>query len=299
MNYAIETDQLSKQYGDVRAVNNVDLRVKQGEIYGFLGLNGAGKTTTIRALLGMIRPSGGSVKVLGQALAQGGHGPWARVGHLVESPSAYPELSVRENLDVARRLHGIPNPKVVDDVIEQLTLTSYADRKAGTLSSGNFQRLGLARALLHKPELLILDEPSNALDPAGIVEIRELLESLARAQGTTIFMSSHILTEVDLLADRIGIIHQGRLIEELDASRLEEIRARQLVIKTRDLVKAREVLEDYAVINLEDGRLAIKDLRAITSPESIAILLVNAGTPPAYLAVEQENLEEYFLGLTK
>ncbi len=299
MNHAIETDQLSKQYGDVRAVNNVDLRVKQGEIYGFLGLNGAGKTTTIRALLGMIRPSGGSVKVLGQALAQGGHGPWARVGHLVESPSAYPELSVRENLDVARRLHGIPNPKVVDDVIEQLTLTSYADRKAGTLSSGNFQRLGLARALLHKPELLILDEPSNALDPAGIVEIRELLESLARAQGTTIFMSSHILTEVDLLADRIGIIHQGRLIEELDASRLEEIRARQLVIKTRDLVKAREVLEDYAVINLEDGRLAIKDLRAITSPESIAILLVNAGTPPAYLAVEQENLEEYFLGLTK
>jgi ABC-2 type transport system ATP-binding protein len=280
-------------------VNNVDLRVKQGEIYGFLGLNGAGKTTTIRALLGMIRPSGGSVKVLGQALAQGGRGPWARVGHLVESPSAYPELSVRENLDVARRLHGIPNPKVVDDVIEQLTLTSYADRKAGTLSSGNFQRLGLARALLHKPELLILDEPSNALDPAGIVEIRELLASLARTQGTTIFMSSHILTEVDLLADRIGIIHQGRLIEELDASRLEEIRARQLVIKTRDLVKAREVLEDYAVINLEDGRLAIKDLRAITSPESIAILLVNAGTPPAYLAVEQENLEEYFLGLTK
>ena len=299
MNHAIETDQLSKQYGDVRAVNKVDLRVNQGEIYGFLGLNGAGKTTTIRALLGMIRPSGGSVKVLGQALAQGGRGPWARVGHLVESPSAYPELSVRENLDVARRLHGIPNPKVVDDVIEQLTLTSYADRKAGTLSSGNFQRLGLARALLHKPELLILDEPSNALDPAGIVEIRELLASLARTQGTTIFMSSHILTEVDLLADRIGIIHQGRLIEELDASRLVEIRARQLVIKTRDLVKAREVLEDYAVINLEDGRLAIKDLRAITSPESIAILLVNAGTPPAYLAVEQENLEEYFLGLTK
>jgi ABC-2 type transport system ATP-binding protein len=299
MNHAIETDQLSKQYGDVRAVNNVDLRVKQGEIYGFLGLNGAGKTTTIRALLGMICPSGGSVKVLGQALAQGGRGPWARVGHLVESPSAYPELSVRENLDVARRLHGIPNPKVVDDVIEQLTLTSYADRKAGTLSSGNFQRLGLARALLHRPELLILDEPSNALDPAGIVEIRELLASLAREQGTTIFMSSHILTEVDLLADRIGIIHQGRLIEELDASRLEEIRARQLVIKTRDLVKAREVLEDYAVINLEDGRLAIKDPRAINSPESIAILLVNAGTPPTYLAVEQENLEEYFLGLTK
>lgn len=299
MNYAIETNGLSKFYGDVHAVNNVNLRVKQGEIYGFLGLNGAGKTTTIRALLGMIRPSEGNVRVLNQALGRGGRGPWSQVGHLVESPAAYPELSVRENLDVARRLHGIQNPKVVDDVIERLTLTSYADRKAGTLSSGNFQRLGLARALLHNPELLILDEPSNALDPAGIVEIRELLISMAREHGTTIFMSSHILTEVNLLADRIGIIHKGRLIEELDASRLEEIRARQLVINTRHMDKAREALTGFDLTILEDGRVAIKDVRAIESPELIATLLVNAGAPPTHLAVEQENLEEYFLGLTQ
>jgi len=299
MNYAIETNGLSKFYGDVRAVDSVDLRVKCGEIYGFLGLNGAGKTTTIRALLGMIRPSEGNVKVLGQALGQGGRGPWTQVGHLVESPSAYPELSVRENLDVSRRLQGIQNPKVVDDVIERLTLTSYADRKAGTLSSGNFQRLGLARALLHKPELLILDEPSNALDPAGIVEIRELLISMAREHDITIFMSSHILSEVNLLADRIGIIHKGKLIEELDTARLEEIRARQLVIETRDLARAREALAGFAVTNLDDGRLALKDSRAIEAPEVIATLLVNAGTPPTHLAVEQENLEEYFLGLTQ
>ena len=122
--FAIETDNLTKCFGDVVAVNNVSLRVKQGEIYGFLGLNGAGKTTTIRALLGMIRPSEGNVKVLGQALGQGGRGPWARVGHLVESPSAYPELSVRENLDVARRLHGIQDPKVVDAVMEELSIAS-------------------------------------------------------------------------------------------------------------------------------------------------------------------------------
>ena len=233
MNYAIETNNLSKNYGDVFAVNKVNLRVKRGEIYGFLGLNGAGKTTTIRALLGMIRPSEGNVKVLGQVLGQGGRGPWAQVGHLVESPSAYPDLSVRENLDIARRLQGIQNPKVVDEAMDKLSIASYADRKAGTLSSGNFQRLGLARALLHKPELLILDEPSNALDPAGIVEIRELLISLAREQGVTIFMSSHILTEVNLLADRIGIIHKGKLIEELDTTRLEELRSQQLVIVTR------------------------------------------------------------------
>ncbi len=209
MAYAIETNNLSKFYGDVRALHNVNLRVKRGEIYGFLGLNGAGKTTTIRALLGMIRPSEGNVKVLDQVIGQKRGGPWAQVGHLVESPAAYPEISVRENLDIARRLHGIKNPKVVDDVMDKLFIASYADRKAGTLSSGNFQRLGLARALLHKPELLILDEPSNALDPAGIVEIRKLLISLARENGTTIFMSSHILNEVDLLADRIGIIHKG------------------------------------------------------------------------------------------
>jgi ABC-2 type transport system ATP-binding protein len=299
MNYAIETNSLSKFYGDVRAVNSVNLRVGIGEIYGFLGLNGAGKTTTIRALLGMVCPSKGNVKVLGQALGQGGRGPWARVGHLVESPSAYPDLTVRENLDIARRLHGIQNPKRVDDVMDRLSIASYSDRKAGTLSSGNFQRLGLARALLHGPELLILDEPSNALDPAGIVEIRELLISMARQYGTTIFMSSHILTEVNLLADRIGIIHKGKLIEELDAARMEELRAKQLVIDTRNPNNARDVLAGFDVTNLENGRLGLKDSRAIESPESIATLLVNAGLPPIHLAIEQENLEEYFLRLTQ
>jgi ABC-2 type transport system ATP-binding protein len=299
MNYAIETNGLSKFYGDVHAVDSIDLRVGIGEIYGFLGLNGAGKTTTIRALLGMIRPSEGNVKVLGQALGAGGRGPWARVGHLVERPSAYPELTVRENLDVARRLHGIQNPKTVEDVMDKLSIASYANRKAGTLSSGNFQRLGLARALLHNPELLILDEPSNALDPAGIVEIRELLISMTREHETTIFMSSHILTEVNLLADRIGIIHKGRLIEELDAARLEELRARQLVVGTRNMDKARNALTGFDVTNLEDGRLGLKDSRAIEAPESIATILVNAGAPPTHLAIEQENLEDYFLRLTQ
>jgi len=299
MTYAIETSHLCKNYGPVCAVRDVNLRVKPGEIYGFLGLNGAGKTTTIRALLGMIRPSAGNVKVLGQALGTGGRGPWAQVGHLVETPSAYPELTVRENLDLARRLHGIPNPRSVDEVIGQLRIASYADRRAGTLSSGNFQRLGLARALLHKPALLILDEPANELDPAGIVEIRELLVSLVRENGVTIFMSSHLLTEVDKLADRIGIIHKGQLIEELDAIRLEEIRARQLVIETRDLVRARAALADFEAASLGGNRLGLKDRRAVETPELIATLLVNAGSPPIHLVLEQENLEDYFLRLTK
>ncbi|MCE9647883.1 MAG: ABC transporter ATP-binding protein [Chloroflexi bacterium] len=299
MNYAIETSNLSKQYGKVHAVDNVHLRVKTGEIYGFLGLNGAGKTTTIRALLGMIRPSGGNVKVLGQALGPGGRGPWAQVGHLVESPAAYSELSVRENLDVARRLHGIQNPKVVDEVIEQLTLGSYADRKAGTLSSGNFQRLGLARALLHKPELLLLDEPANGLDPAGVIEIRELLKSLVQQKGVTVFMSSHILTEVDRLATRIGIIHKGQLIEELDTDRLEKMRSKYLEIQARDLESAFASLQNagYKAV-MKDGALLIEDARAIEHPDEIARILVQVGTPPTRLAVEQQNLEEHFMQLT-
>ena len=300
MNYVIETNKISKSFGPVQAVDGLDLRVGAGEIYGFLGLNGAGKTTTIRMLLGMIAPSAGSVRVLDQAVGPNGRGPWARVGHLVESPAAYPELSTRENLEIARRLHGLTDSNVVSRVIEQLGLTPYADRKAGTLSMGNLQRLGLARALLHRPELLILDEPANGLDPAGVVEIRELLAGLAR-EGVTVLMSSHILTEVDRLATRIGIIHQGRLIEELDADSMEDLRAQRLLVQTRDLSAAQAALR-VAGYSVEKERasetLALKDARAIDAPEEVATVLVGAGVPPTRLAVEQENLEEHFLRLT-
>ena len=299
MNYTIETNALSKFYGPVRAVDSVNLRVKRGEIYGFLGLNGAGKTTTIRALLGMIVPSQGNVKVLGQAVGPNGRGPWAQVGHLVESPSAYPDLSVRENLDVARRLHKIQNHKVVDEVIGRLALASYADRKAGTLSTGNLQRLGLARAMLHGPELLILDEPANGLDPAGVVEIRELLKSLAQEKGVTVFMSSHILTEVDRLATRIGIIHKGKLIEELDTDKLEKLRAKRLEVKTRNSESAFASLQSAGYKPVyEAENILLEEERAIESPDVISQILVNAGSPPTHLVVVQQDLEEHFMQLT-
>jgi len=297
--FAIETNQLTKRFGDVLAVDSVSLHVQRGEIYGFLGLNGAGKTTTIRALLGMIRLSEGNIKVLGQEVSPKGGGPWGKVGHLVESPSAYPELTVRENLEIARRLHGISNSNATSRIIEQLALASYADRKAGTLSMGNLQRLGLARTLLHEPELLILDEPANGLDPAGVVEIRALLESLAHEKGVTIFMSSHILTEVDRLATRIGIIHKGRLIEELDTDKLEKLRAKRLELRTRNLEAAQICLQSagYKPV-MQDGMILIDHEHAIERPDDIAHILVNAGTPPTHLAVAQQNLEEHFLQLT-
>jgi len=299
MNYVIETNNLSKFYGDVHAVNSVDLRVKAGEIYGFLGLNGAGKTTTIRMLLGMICPSEGTVKVLGQTLRHGGRGPWAEVGHLVESPSAYPELTVRENLDIARRLQGLKNPKTVDEIMEKLSIAAYSKRKAGTLSMGNLQRLGLARAMIHNPSLLILDEPANGLDPAGVVEIRELLIDLTHNHGVTVFMSSHILTEVDRLSTRIGIIHNGRLIEDLDTEKLEQFRAKRLKIKVRDFAKAHKALAqaNYSAL-IDNDSILVSDLRAIEAPDEIARLLVNADVPPTHLSVEQQNLEEHFMQLT-
>ncbi len=299
MDYVVETNSLSKTFGQVLAVDSVDLRVRRGEIYGFVGLNGAGKSTTIRALLGMIRPSAGTVKVLGETIGSNGRDLWRRVGHMVEKPAAYPELTVRENLEVARRLQGIPDKKATTRIIGLMGLDTYADRKAAILSTGNLQRLGLARALLHEPELIILDEPANGLDPAGVVEIRDLLSNLAHQKGVTIFMSSHILTEVDRLATRIGFIHSGRLLEELDAKQLEVLRSRRLVVKARNLDAARESLVRAGFeVTVRDDVIILTDPRALDAPDDVATILVNGGAPPTRLVREQEDLESHFLRLT-
>ena len=302
---AIATNGLTKRYGrDVLAVDQVDLRVARGEIYAFLGLNGAGKSTTIRMLLGMIRPTAGHADLFGERVRVGATGLWRRVGHLVESATAYPELTVRENLDVARRLAGVVDGGVVERMVERLTLGAYAGRRAATLSLGNLQRLALARALLHEPELLVLDEPSNGLDPAGVIEIRELLRTLALERGITVFMSSHILGEVDRLATRIGIVHNGRLIEELDSVALERHRDRRLEVGARDIDAARRALlgagmePTLRAIDGQNPRLELRELRALDEPDGIAALLAAAGTPPTHLALARETLEDHFMRMT-
>ena len=299
MPIVIETNHLVKHYGDVKAVDGLSLRVSRGEIYAFLGLNGAGKSTTIRMLLGMVRPTSGSVNVLGTRIQAGNRNPWYAVGYLVETPHAYPELTVRQNLEVMRRLRPGVAPQSVPRIIKQLDLGEYADRRAGTLSLGNAQRLGLAKALLHDPELLILDEPANGLDPAGIVEIRELLLELAHEQGVTIFMSSHILDEVSRLAHRIGIIHRGRLLQELDIAELERNRRRQLLIRTRDCHAAFTVLNNagYTVDITTDSTIVLQDAAAIERPDDIAHYLISSGHALTMLQVVKEDLEAYFLRL--
>jgi ABC-2 type transport system ATP-binding protein len=299
MQAAIETHHLRKQYGVVTAVDDLSLQLGQGEIYAFLGLNGAGKTTTIRMLLGMVKPTSGAARVLGTKVRNGSRQPWAAVGYLVETPHAYPELTVRENIEVMRRLRpGIP-PQAVGEMIDLLGLSRYAARRSGTLSLGNAQRLGLAKALLHKPRLLLLDEPANGLDPAGIVEIRKLLIRLAREEGVTIFISSHILGEVARLADRIGVIHEGRMLQELDITELELQRRMNLLVGARNLQAAQRILAGagYAARVNGQGRIELQEESAVERPDDIAMCLSQAGHAPTMLLVEQEDLEDYFLRL--
>jgi ABC-2 type transport system ATP-binding protein len=247
----------------------------------------------------MVKPTPGEAKVLGTRIRIGDRTPWNSVGHLVETPHAYPELTVRENLEVMRRLRPGTERQAVARIIDRLGLTPYADRRAGTLSLGNAQRLGLAKSLLHEPELLILDEPANGLDPAGIVEIRNLLIKLAREQGVTVFMSSHILGEVARLAHRIGIIHQGHLLQELDATELERNRRRRLMIRTRDCEAAHAVLvgAGFSAKLIPNLIIEVKDDIALERPDDIATRLVEAGHAPTMLNIEQEDLEHYFLRL--
>jgi len=299
MTWIIETEDLGKHYADVKAVEHLSIRVAEGEVYAFLGLNGAGKTTTIRMLLGMIKPTTGYARVLQTRVQMGHSEPWREVGYLVEIPHAYPELTLFENLEVARRLHPGTQRDTIHQIIDRLRLGEYANRRAGSLSQGNAQRLGLAKALLHNPRLLILDEPSLGLDPAGIVEIREMLLELTREQGVTVFMSSHLLAEVSRLAGRIGIIHQGRLLQELNNSELEQNRRRRLLVRARQVEGAHRALiaAGQPAEILQDGTIELKNLLSIERPDDINRLLVDSGNPPTQLIVEEEELEQYFLRL--
>ncbi len=297
MTDVIFTEKLTKHYKDVQAVTEVNLNIKQGEIYGFLGLNGAGKTTTIRMLMGMIRPTGGSAYLFGKKVKPGVSKLWNSVGHMVEIPFAYPELTVQENLRIFYRLRLLKDSLLLTTVVEKLDLGKYLNTRVKNLSLGNAQRLGLAKAMIHRPDLLILDEPANGLDPAGIVQIREQLLDLAENHGVTIFISSHILGEISRFASRIGIIHEGRMIRESEVDQLDSSRHRSLQINTLDNSKALPLLKEhgYNTRVLPGGILESTHKKAISQPEKVSALLVSHGLPPKLIAVDEEDLEHYFL----
>ncbi|MBP7802831.1 MAG: ABC transporter ATP-binding protein [Saprospiraceae bacterium] len=296
MEHVIETSALTKRFGSLTAIDEISMHVRQGEIYGFLGLNGAGKTTLIRALLGMIKPSQGTIKLFGHQVKQASR-IWNDIGYMVETPASYPNLTVVENLQVYHTLRGLKEPRAIDQIVDTLELTAYRSVQAKYLSLGNNQRLGLAKALLHHPRLLILDEPINGLDPAGIVKIREYLGKLAKEEGATIFLSSHILSEIAKLATRIGIVHQGRLIHEINTEDLPQLVHKTLYIDTLDNDRAYEVLvkQGLKVSKAKAGPLICKDKRGLDQPELLSEDLFKAGLAVRSFHIVQEDLESFFL----
>lgn len=295
----IKTDSLTKRFGSTVAVDTISFHINQGEIYGFLGLNGAGKTTLIRMLLGMIKPDNGTISIFGKQLSKKSN-QWKDIGYLVETPYSYPNLSVYENLKVIYKLRQLNNPKAIDDIIEKLKLTKYRNIKVNALSLGNQQRLGLAKALIHNPRLLILDEPINGLDPEGIVEIRELLLELSK-NGSTIFLSSHILSEISKLANRIAIIHEGKLIKELTTQELSNQIIKKILVQTTENKKAIKYLQNanYSVLETKQNLIEVTNSGAIEKPELITKLLTENDLPPKQIFLFTEDLEMYFLRTIK
>lgn len=292
----IKTERLTRRFGTHRAVELVDLTVGRGQIYGFLGPNGAGKTTTIRMLLGLIKPDSGDIQLFGQSLRDRRQAILKRVGALIEAPSFYPNLTGRENLDIARRLLRVSSRRV-DEVLDMMSLLDAASRPASTYSMGMKQRLGLAKALLHQPDLLILDEPTNGMDPAGIREMRQWMLTLPERAGVTVFMSSHILSEVQAVATHIGIIRQGRLVFEGAMSDLHERIRPVLRIKTDDNVRARSLLSEQ----VEDVQIDDDALLVSVAPERAGALnryLMNAGVVVSELSPREKNLEDIFFQMT-
>jgi ABC-2 type transport system ATP-binding protein len=248
-------------------------------------------------LLGLIRPSSGKAYLNGEPINPDNSEMWKKVGYLVEVPYSYPDLTVHENLDIVRKLRLISNTGSVQRIINLMKLEPYSDVKAKNLSLGNAQRLGLAKALIHDPEILVLDEPANGLDPEGIIEIREMLRDLAEKRGVTIFISSHILGEISRFATRIGIIHEGKLLYESLVTEMENLRRNFLHLRTRDPAGTAELLRKYGYNSQlnEKGILEVTGKDAIENPEKIAVILVNTGIPPSLLKVEEEDLESFFL----
>ena len=299
---AIKTVNLSKKYGKTLVVDELNLSIKSGEIVGFLGLNGAGKTTTMRMLLGLIKPTSGECYIQGNKVDQYNLEVLNEIGYIIETPYSYPELTVQENLEIVSTLRGLRNKDIIDWVTEKLKLDQYKDKQVKHLSLGNVARLGIAKAIIHKPKILILDEPTNGLDPFGVIEVRELLKELANNLGTTVLISSHKLEEISKVATRIVIIHGGRLIREVESKELDLHLEKRLLVSGSNNKAMKEVLsaKGYQVnfkSDLENNScyLELIDTKSVESSEEIATLLVNAGYPPRILTVEKEDLENYFL----
>lgn len=294
----IETHDLCKQYGNALRVAHLDLDVPEGSVYGFLGPNGAGKSTTLKMILGLVRPTAGSIRVLGKSMdSKNRLAVLRQVGSLIESPSYYGHLTGEENLRIVQTLRGVPE-KNIREVLQIVRLDGQRGKKVAHYSLGMKQRLGLAAALLGFPRLLILDEPTNGLDPAGIQEMRELIRSLPGRFGMTVVVSSHLLSEIDQMADHVGIIREGRLVFQDTLSALHARSCPRLALRTTDNAGAARLLgENRVPCTLEDGWLTLP-LLSDADAASLSRFLASHRVDLLRMEERQKSLEDLFLELT-
>lgn len=299
-NYIIETRGLTKKYGEQTSVSKLSLHVRKGRIYGLLGRNGAGKTTTMRMLLGLTEPTSGDVKIFGKPLRGNEKKILPRIGSLIESPGFYPNLTGAENLRIFADLRGLKGPKYIKNAMELVNLP-YKDKKLfSQYSLGMKQRLAIALAVMHNPELLILDEPINGLDPIGIAEVRDFIRNLCDATGKTILISSHILSEISLLADDIGIIDHGVLLEEESLEELEKKNGKYFRFTVSNAAAASGLLQDrMGIRNMEidsSTKLTVRDSRLDAG--TAVRLFVDEGLTVSDAHLYEDTLEDYFKKVT-
>jgi ABC-2 type transport system ATP-binding protein len=293
----IKTTDLTRKFKGSTVVDQINLTIKKGEIYGFLGPNGAGKTTTIRMLLGLMKPTSGKIELFGEDVKHDHLKALKKIGSLVESPSYYGHLTARENLEALRKILQVHKSRI-DEVLSIVRLTKDADRAVKGYSLGMKQRLGIAAAILGRPELLILDEPTNGLDPSGIHEIRDLIKSMPEQYGITILISSHLLSEIDQMATQVGIISKGQMIFQDSIETLRNKARAQIMIKVKDAKKAKALLlaKGY-LVEIENEYVICEDM-ADEKVATIIMILVNGGLAVYRVEEKRKSLEDIFLDLT-
>lgn len=296
----IETKGLTKRYGEQVSVSNLELHVQKGRIYGLLGRNGAGKTTTMKMLLGLTAPTSGTVSIFGRPLKGNAKRVLPRIGSLIESPGFYPNLTGTENLQIFARLRGLKSPNYIKGALELVNLPYRDKKRYAQYSLGMKQRLAIALAVMHDPELLILDEPINGLDPIGIAEVRDFIRALCDERGKTILISSHILSEIALLADDIGIIDHGVLLEEESLGELERKNGKVLCFTVSNAPVAAQLLQQemgVQAVTVENEReLTVRDLRLDTG--AAVRRFVEAGLVVSDAHLYEDTLEDYFKRIT-
>ena len=300
MSYILQTSHLSKTIDGKQLVTDVNIHVKKGEVYGFLGPNGAGKTTVMKMLTNLWKPTSGTVALFGKALEKTSYEVLKRMGSIIEFPTFYDHMSGKDNLQLHCEYMGYYNKGSVEEALQMLGLSDAADKPAGSYSLGMKQRLGIARAILCKPELVILDEPTNGLDPAGMKQIRDLFRMLCTEYGMTLMISSHLLPEIESIADTVGVIHHGKMMKEISMKEIAETNTAYIELAVEDTKKAAYVLAEkmqlsnFKIVN--DSGIRIYEQGVTT--QKISRELVANDVEIASISQHTENLEDYFLKIT-